>query len=104
MGELDPDMFDDLKETATKGGRRERVKVKRRKRVPTESDKERRAAEIRAAREARLKEAGKKIQGKLLERRFSTETPEKEDQLQRYISWVENSLAQGYPFVKEEDI
>ncbi len=106
MGELNPDMFDE-EDIVTKGGRRERIKLrlkKREKTGPTASDRRQRTAEIQAAREARLKEARERIQSQLRERHFSTETREKEERLLRYIEWVEDSLSQGYPLIKEDDL
>ncbi|OGY18716.1 MAG: hypothetical protein A2900_02295 [Candidatus Chisholmbacteria bacterium RIFCSPLOWO2_01_FULL_50_28] len=105
MSEVDPDMFDDFEDLTTKAKRRERVRSgKRKKPGPTASGRVQHAAEIRAARDQRRKEALEKIQSRLLERHFSSETPEEENRLRRYVRWVEESLAQGFPFVKEEDI
>jgi len=104
MSEVDPEMFDDINLT-TKGERREKLRLgKRKKPGPTVSDKQQRAAEIRAVREARVKEASDKIQSQLLERHFSNETREETERLQKYLKWVEDSLTQGYPFLEDKDI
>lgn len=98
-------MFDDFDDQTTKAKRRERIRFgKRKKPGQTASDRQKRAAEIREIRKMRMEEARERIKGELQKRHLSTESQPETERLQHYIRWVENSLAQGFPLLTEDDL